>query len=289
MAVNGLSVSSRDTPAPGCTPTYDANGNTTYDCLHTYTWDANGHPVTIDDISLTYDALGRMVEKTASGATNQFLYGPGGSKLALMNGQTVVKGFIGNAIYSGGTLSYFRHVDWLGSVRLGSNTNRQMQFSLGYGPFGEGYAEAGGPDRSFAGMDQDTEVGSTSALYDAVFRRYAMYGRWISPDPAGVGAVSLASPQSWNRYAYVMNNPLNVVDPLGLGCERGEEPCGDDQPGVICEGSGCYFNNHSYNCGIDGTPAPCWLADLSLRTGAAFPTSFNGRSGGRVFGQSAVG
>ena len=60
-----------------------------------------------------------------------------------MNGQSVVKGFIGNAIYSGGTLSYFRHTDWLGSVRLGSNTNRQMQFSLAYAPFGETYSEAG--------------------------------------------------------------------------------------------------------------------------------------------------
>jgi uncharacterized protein RhaS with RHS repeats len=41
-------------------------------------------------------------------------------------------------------------------------------------------------------------------------------GRWISPDPAGMGAVSLANPQTWNRYAYVANGPLNAVDPTGL-------------------------------------------------------------------------
>ena len=45
-------------------PTYDANGNVTNDTAHTYTWDANARPVTIDGVGLTYDALGRMLSKT---------------------------------------------------------------------------------------------------------------------------------------------------------------------------------------------------------------------------------
>jgi hypothetical protein len=40
--------------------------------------------------------------------------------------------------------------------------------------------------------------------------------RFSSPDPAGLAAANLAFPQSWNRYAYVLNSPLNYVDPLGL-------------------------------------------------------------------------
>src|SRR5271154_399463 len=43
-------------------------------------------------------------------------------------------------------------------------------------------------------------------------------GRWISPDPLGSGAATLANPQSWNRYAYALTNPLNAVDPAGLDC-----------------------------------------------------------------------
>ena len=34
----------------------------TNDSLHIYTWDANGRPVTADGVTLTYDAVGRMVE-----------------------------------------------------------------------------------------------------------------------------------------------------------------------------------------------------------------------------------
>jgi hypothetical protein len=46
-------------------------------------------------------------------------------------------------------------------------------------------------------------------------------GRWISPDPAGLSAVDLTNPQSLNRYAYVNNNPLGLVDPTGMFTEQG--------------------------------------------------------------------
>jgi hypothetical protein len=39
----------------------------------------------------------------------------------------------------------------------------------------------------------------------------------MSPDPENAGA-SLGAPQSWNAYSYVLNNPLNAVDPFGLDC-----------------------------------------------------------------------
>jgi RHS repeat-associated protein len=53
-------------------------------------------------------------------------------------------------------------------------------------------------------------------LYDFLFREYSMQGRWPSPDPAGLAAVDLSDPQSLDRYAYVLNDPLNLIDPLGL-------------------------------------------------------------------------
>ena len=43
-------------------------------------------------------------------------------------------------------------------------------------------------------------------------------GRWMTTDPAGLAAVDPSNPQTWNRYAYVADNPTNFVDPLGLAC-----------------------------------------------------------------------
>lgn len=40
-------------------------------------------------------------------------------------------------------------------------------------------------------------------------------GRFTSPDPGNAGATP-DDPQSWNMYAYGLNNPLRYVDPLGL-------------------------------------------------------------------------
>ena len=77
-------------------------------------------------------------------------------------------------------------------------------------------------------MNEDT----VSNLYDFPAREYGTQGRWASPDPAGLAAVDPSSPQSWNRYAYVRNNPLNRVDPLGMNdCEEHAD-CGDPIWGV---------------------------------------------------------
>jgi hypothetical protein len=39
----------------------------------------------------------------------------------------------------------------------------------------------------------------------------------MSPDPANAGA-SIDTPQSWNAYSYVLNNPLKYIDANGLDC-----------------------------------------------------------------------
>lgn len=95
-------------------------------------------------------------------------------------------------------------------------------------PFGEPYASSGALDNSFTGQNQDT----TAGLYDFLFREYDPYqSRWTQPDPAGLAVVDSTNPQSWNRYAYVANNPLSFIDPLGL-CTPGQN-C-HSTPGVNC-------------------------------------------------------
>lgn len=248
---------------PSCTPapSYDANGFATWDCAHTYTWDSAGNPRTIDSVSLTYDALGRMVEEASASTYTQIVYGPGGGKLTLMNGQNLTKAFVplpaaAAAVYTGTGLAYYRHSDWLGSRRLETTSTRTLYFDVAYGPYGEGYASSGSGDLNFTGKNQDT----VSGLYDFLFREYnANQGRWPSPDPAGLGAVSVANPQTWNRYAYVANRPLSAVDPLGL-----MRCYGSDCPRML---AGSMFGTHE--CVVDGFETSCDLLAGFLEDGAA--------------------
>jgi hypothetical protein len=41
-------------------------------------------------------------------------------------------------------------------------------------------------------------------------------GRFTGPDPKEFTARTISSPQKWNKYAYVRNSPLLMVDPNGL-------------------------------------------------------------------------
>ncbi|MGH9686523.1 MAG: RHS repeat-associated core domain-containing protein [Candidatus Acidiferrales bacterium] len=198
-------------------PTYDANGNVTNDFLNTYSWDANGRPVTIDGVGITYDASGRMVEQNRSGSYTEIVYTPAGAKLALMTGSTIQKAFMpltggSVAVYNSSGLAYYRHSDWIGSSRFASTPSRTVYSDGAYAPFGEGYAQAGTLDLSFTGMNQDTHAN----VYDFPAREYGIQGRWPSPDPAGMSSMHWEDPQTLNRYAYVRNNPLSATDPTGM-------------------------------------------------------------------------
>ena len=213
------------------------NGDMSADGNHTYSYDTENKLITIDSggsggICLIYDALGRVVEQDKGSACNtsptsstEIVYSPAGTKLALMNGSSLFKAFVplpggAQAVYTSSGLQYFRHPDWLGSSRVATTPSQSVYFDGAYAPFGENYAQTGTQDLSFTGQNQDTEPSGASGvggLYDFLYREHSpVQGRWLSPDPAGLSAASPADPQSWNRYAYVGNRPLNSVDALGL-------------------------------------------------------------------------
>jgi RHS repeat-associated protein len=209
-------TTNRMTLIGGSTPSYDASGNVLNDFLHSYTWDGYGRPITIDGVSVTYDALGRMVEQNRSGAYSEIVYAPTGDKIEIMNGQSFTKAFLplpgGAVAVWGGGSAWYRHADQLGSSRFASTQSRTMYSDVAYAPFGEPYAQTGSTDVSFTGMNQDT----VSNLYDFPAREYGIQGRWPSPDPAGLAATDLTDPQSWNRFSYVRNSPTTLIDPSGL-------------------------------------------------------------------------
>ncbi len=210
----------------GFAPNYDNDGDLLGDPVSTQqnvnAFDAEGRAVTLEGIGVTYDALGRAVEAAEPGGAIEFLYGPGGGKLAVMNGQTLLTADVplpggGSAVYHGAALAYYRHADWLGSSRLASTPSRTLYSATAYAPYGEHHEEAGTIDRNFTGQNQDIDSSHSGGQYDFLDREFnAIQGRWWTPDPAGLAAVDPNNPQSWNRYAYVGGRPLSATDPLGL-------------------------------------------------------------------------
>jgi RHS repeat-associated protein len=75
-----------------------------------------------------------------------------------------------------------------------------------------GFGAADGVRQKFTGKERDDETG-----LDYFIARYysSTHGRFSSPDPL-LSSGREAEPQSWNRYNYCSNNPLNIIDPSGL-------------------------------------------------------------------------
>ncbi len=84
----------------------------------------------------------------------------------------------------------------------------------GHLPFGEAWYETGTSDKwKFTTYERDSGTGETGLDY-AQFRHYASgQGRFMSADLMGGSPLA---PQTLNRYAYAANNPINLIDPMGL-------------------------------------------------------------------------
>jgi len=82
--------------------------------------------------------------------------------------------------------------------------------TFGHFPYGELWYETSTSNLKYATYYRDAESG----LDYAMARFYgSTIGRFTTPDPLG-GA--LGSPQSLNRYSYVLGDPVNLGDPTGL-------------------------------------------------------------------------
>jgi RHS repeat-associated protein len=121
------------------------------------------------------------------------------------------------------------HLDHLGSPRLITSNDGQIVSSHDYLPFGgestSVYQETGsGFDREdpmkFTGHERDYAGGFGREDGHAIDYMHARYynstmGRFLSMDPIMKVDEASRNPQSWNRYVYVRDSPLNLKDPDG--------------------------------------------------------------------------
>ena len=223
----------------GSAYTYDTAGNMTAITGTgggTFTFNAENQMTQAATASTTgyvYDGDGKRVEKTSTGTPFKlYWYGMSGDPLDETD-QTGVStnGNFGEYIFFGGgriarrdsanNVLYYA-ADHLGTSRVmalvpSGQTTVTLCYDADFYPFGgeRSYTTTCSPSHKFTGKERDAESG----LDHFQFRKFSSaMGRFMSPDPAGMMAVDIGSPQTLNRYSYVLNNPLSFTDPFGLDC-----------------------------------------------------------------------
>ncbi len=258
---------------------YDAAGNMTNDSINVLTYDGENRVVTSTQSGATYtyayDGNGLRVEKTPpAGSATVYIFS--GSKVIAEYAAGAAAGSPSTEyIYSGlqlvatisGSSTTYQHPDHL-SARVSTDASGNTVRTFGHYPFGEVWYETGTASKwKFTSYERDSE-----SLNDyAIARIYATrQGRFLSPDQLGGW---LFNPQSLNRYAYVLNNPISFTDPTGLSCywddgthDDTPEEGGADQ--VTCgEQGGTWIDPFSDSITVSADPLPSdggvgqWLSD----------------------------
>jgi len=232
-----FNVSSNQMAQGSCNPVskiqycYDAAGNMIADGFHTYAYDAEGNAVQVDGgatATYTYNALNQRVRTQVFSTVREFVFNADGHRVSEWNGSIPGQGIQGQYYWGGKPVAYykpgggahFQHQDWLGTERMRSSYNGNVEDTYSSLPFGD--AQSTGADNDpyhFAALDYDSE----STAGHAQFRQYStIEGRWMSPDPYS-GSMDPQNPQTFNRYAYAGSLPLELKDPTGLSERNGEK------------------------------------------------------------------
>lgn len=207
--------------------THDANGNMTNKTNGTnvtsYTYDPLNRLTQVADGSQTteyiYNGLGQRVGKIEDGVQTNYLVDPNGVLPQVLAETNDTGDLIAYYVYDGAGLVakvtpaneyYFYHYDGLGSTVAITDENAQIVNAYAYSPYGLLGAQETIPN-SFTYVGYFGVMAEDNGLYYMRARYYdPEVGRFITKDPIGYagGDVKL--------YVYVLNNPVNLVDPLGL-------------------------------------------------------------------------
>jgi len=218
------------------TPTYDGNGNLTYDGGFTYCYDAESRltgilssgtcasPVSTV-ATYAYDAQGRRKEKTVGSASTVFVTDADNREVLEYDGTNgAIENWYAYGLGPDEVLNQMSPAsgtrqtlipDVQGSVAGLLDSGSGSLTRIGYQVYGANPSLASGSYRYTARRFDAETAGSTAQPSGLYYYRARMYspawGRFLQPDPSGYQAGN-------NLYAYVNNDPLNATDPLGLDC-----------------------------------------------------------------------
>ncbi|KAF1026635.1 MAG: putative deoxyribonuclease RhsC [Acinetobacter bereziniae] len=209
--------------------TYDALGNLTrkmgYGGNVDYTYDAFNLLKTVKTGSTTttydYDVFKLRSRKSGNGGTVNYVYAPDGrilaeSPLSISQNGSLAKIYIWLGDQPIGVMSnnqlYYIHNDHLGRAEAITGANQAIVWKAQTSSYDSAVVQSsiGDFNLGFPGQYYDAE----SALWYNWNRYYdASMGRYTQSDPIGLAG-------GLNTYAYVENNPVNLVDQIGLAPTR---------------------------------------------------------------------
>lgn len=201
---------------------YDANGNQA-------SWVYSGTSPFTD--TLAWNPENRLMQVSRNGTvTGSFTYDYADSRVKKVEGASTtlvpfkhyrtVSGAATSYYFANGeriaerdaTGVYYYHTDHLGSTSLVTNSAGAEVKSLLYYPYGGSRQEGGTKPLAFRFTGQERDAGTGFYYYGARYLGVNGMKRFISPDPVDPNP---SDPQTLNRYAYVLNNPIKYVDPTG--------------------------------------------------------------------------
>ncbi|HXO37244.1 MAG TPA: IPT/TIG domain-containing protein [Candidatus Acidoferrum sp.] len=265
MSPYAYNSSNELTATPNATFTYDSNGNTLTKTdsngTTTYIWDFENRLTSVllpasGTVAFKYDSFGRRIQKSSSTVVKAYLYDALniiqevdsiGNELASYAQGEVVDEHLSEM--RSGTISYYQQ-DRLGSGTSLSSSTGTLINTYTHDSFGTLTASTGALTNPFqyTGRDYDPETGLRyyrARYYDATI------GRFTNEDSIGFKGGE-------NFYAYVLNDPVNHIDPSGHvldnpGCDgiphRFEKPCV-----VEC----CAIHDECYDRNQCGAGSWCW-------------------------------
>jgi RHS repeat-associated protein len=213
-------------PATGALMEYDASGNMVYDGYGRFTYFGTGQQASVsfggtELVRSEYDGDGQRVKKIESGETTYYLRSSvlGGKTIAEVSGSGGFKrGYVkaggAEVVQEGGSVLWI-YSDPVTKQKVQTNASGEVVSIVDVDPWG------GETSRSVNQYSQrkrytSYERDDSTWIDEAGARSYGVWwSRFMQPDPFD-GSMDMSNPQSFNRYAYVGNDPVNRIDPTGL-------------------------------------------------------------------------